>query len=68
MSAPRWTKSSYCDSAGLDCVEVAVCTAPAPSVRVRDTKFPAAPTLAVTPRTWSGFINGIQRLASTDSP
>ncbi|CBG72159.1 conserved hypothetical protein [Streptomyces scabiei 87.22] len=68
MSAARWTRSSYCDSAGLDCVEVALCTAPVPSVRVRDSKFPVAATLAVAPGTWTGFIDGIQRLPSADSP
>jgi len=38
MKVPNWIRSSYCDSAGLDCIEVAACISPIPAVWVRDTK------------------------------
>ncbi|MFI1736665.1 DUF397 domain-containing protein [Streptomyces sioyaensis] len=68
MSAPRWIRSSYCDSAGLDCIEVAAYPEPTPSVRIRDTKVSLGPTLTVAPRTWARFIDGIERLAPDGSP
>ncbi|WP_369391543.1 DUF397 domain-containing protein [Streptomyces sp. CG1] len=62
MSAPHWIRSSYCDSAGMDCVEVAAHTGPIPSVWIRDTKVQQSPPLVVAPRTWSMFIAAIERL------
>ncbi|GAA2997218.1 hypothetical protein JCM13580A_43120 [Streptomyces drozdowiczii] len=42
---PHWTRSSYCDSAGPDCVEVALPAGPAAqAVRLRDgVALPAGP-------------------------
>ncbi|WP_326688323.1 MULTISPECIES: DUF397 domain-containing protein [unclassified Streptomyces] len=67
MTAPLWIRSSYCDSAGLDCVEVASCDTPAPLVWVRDTKSPRDPLLAVAPQAWSEFVSDIARLSNTSS-
>jgi hypothetical protein len=59
MRAPRpdlstvlWRKSSYSNSDGGDCVEVAACPG---TVHVRDSKDPAGPTLAFGPAAWSAF-------------
>nr|WP_078894561.1 DUF397 domain-containing protein [Streptomyces sp. CT34] len=62
MSPLRWTRSSYCDSAGLDCIEVALAASPAPTVCVRDSKDAFSPTLAIEPTAWSEFVNAIERL------
>ncbi|MFE0190708.1 DUF397 domain-containing protein [Streptomyces sp. NPDC058989] len=48
-----WHKSSYSGSAGGECVEVAV----APGmVHIRDSKDLDSPTLSVSPRSWSLFV------------
>ncbi|NED10537.1 DUF397 domain-containing protein [Streptomyces sp. SID9124] len=52
---PHWTRSSYCDSAGPDCVEVALPPGPATGVLLRDSKAPALPALAFEPTAWSAF-------------
>ncbi len=48
-----WFKSSYSDTEGGACVEVA--TAPA-TVHVRDSKNRTGPHLAFTPAAWSAFV------------
>ncbi|MGW3424912.1 DUF397 domain-containing protein [Streptomyces phaeochromogenes] len=60
--ALQWTKSSYSGSEG-ECLEIAIAQtalalAPAtPStIHIRDSKTPTAPTLTVTPTTWSAFL------------
>ncbi|MEU5819698.1 DUF397 domain-containing protein [Streptomyces sp. NPDC047803] len=59
---PHWTRSSYCDSAGPDCVEVALPAGPAaPVVRLRDSKAPALPALAFAPAAWSAFTGSVSR-------
>ncbi|MER5543340.1 DUF397 domain-containing protein [Streptomyces sp. NPDC002589] len=68
MNTPPWVRSSYCDSAGLDCVAVAACPDPAPSVWVRDTKVPLGRPIVVEPRTWSRFVDSIQRSTPADLP
>ncbi|MFD3937246.1 DUF397 domain-containing protein [Streptomyces sp. NPDC058611] len=55
-SPMRWFKSSYSSSQGDNCVEVAAC---ADAVHVRDSKVTAGPELAVAPRTWTAFVNGV---------
>ncbi|WP_371598411.1 DUF397 domain-containing protein [Streptomyces sp. NBC_00564] len=53
MSADlNWFKSSYSGSEG-ECVEIAI--APA-TIHIRDSKTPTAPTLTVTPTTWTLFL------------
>ncbi|MGW3934626.1 DUF397 domain-containing protein [Streptomyces phaeochromogenes] len=56
--AMQWTKSSYSGSEG-ECLEIAITqTAPATptTIHIRDSKTPTAPTLSVTPTTWSAFL------------
>lgn len=51
----RWFKSSYSDGEGGQCVEVA----PSPrAVRVRDSKNPGGPQLALSPGSWAAFLAG----------
>ncbi|MER7396471.1 DUF397 domain-containing protein [Streptomyces sp. NPDC000151] len=48
-----WFKSSYSGSQGDSCVEVA--TSPG-TVRIRDSKAPEGPQLAVTAHAWAEFV------------
>ncbi|MFE9435941.1 DUF397 domain-containing protein [Streptomyces sp. NPDC006640] len=50
-----WRKSSHSGGAGGECVEVA---ASPRAVRVRDSKNPAGPQLALSPGSWSAFLAG----------
>ena len=52
----HWFKSSYSDSGGGDCVEVAFDIARDTTVRLRDSKVIDGPTFAVTPTTWTAFL------------
>jgi hypothetical protein len=52
----RWVKSSYSDSEGGACVEVALSAA----VHVRDSKIPAGPELHVSAPAWSAFVAAVQ--------
>ncbi|MFF5919208.1 DUF397 domain-containing protein [Streptomyces flavochromogenes] len=49
----HWFKSSYSDSGGGDCVEVA--TRPH-AVHLRDSKQSDGPTFTVEPAAWSAFV------------
>ncbi|MEW2073756.1 DUF397 domain-containing protein [Streptomyces sp. NPDC012403] len=51
-----WFKSSYSDSEGGNCVEVAVNG----TVHIRDSKSPTGPELRVTASTWSAFLAAVQ--------
>ncbi|MYW09458.1 DUF397 domain-containing protein [Streptomyces sp. SID2563] len=62
----QWTRSSYCDSAGPDCVEVALPPGPATAVRLRDSKAPSRPPLAFAPDAWTAFTGSVERLGSRD--
>jgi hypothetical protein len=53
MSELAWRKSTYSDSSGGDCVEVA---AGAASVHVRDSKRAGGPVLTVPPVVWDRFL------------
>ncbi|MGQ4486594.1 DUF397 domain-containing protein [Streptomyces sp. SAS_281] len=57
----HWTRSSYCDSAGPDCVEVALPSGPAAAVRLRDSKTTSRPALAFGPAAWSEFTGHVGR-------
>ncbi|MDQ1037014.1 hypothetical protein QFZ75_003430 [Streptomyces sp. V3I8] len=48
----HWFKSSYSGNQG-ECLEIALTPS---TIHIRDSKTPAAPTLAVTPKTWSVFL------------
>ncbi|MEU7058869.1 DUF397 domain-containing protein [Streptomyces sp. NPDC046197] len=54
-----WFKSSYSDNEGGACLEIATT---AHTVHIRDSKDhrPGAPTLAVTPTTWSEFLRTVR--------
>ncbi|MFJ9372910.1 DUF397 domain-containing protein [Streptomyces sp. NPDC101455] len=49
-----WFKSSYSGSDGDNCVEVAQGTQ---GIHVRDSKDRQSPELALSPTTWSDFVN-----------
>ena len=51
-----WIKSSYSDSEGGACVEVALAT----TIHVRDTKAPAGPELHIAAPAWAAFISAVQ--------
>jgi len=54
LSAATWIKSSYSDSNGGNCIEIAP-GFPA-AVPVRDSKTPDGPTLLVSRQAWSAFV------------
>ncbi|OUC96461.1 DUF397 domain-containing protein [Streptomyces swartbergensis] len=49
----RWVKSSYSDSEGGACVEVALSAA----VYVRDSKTPASREVHITAAAWAAFVS-----------
>ncbi|MEV0320828.1 DUF397 domain-containing protein [Streptomyces sp. NPDC050658] len=51
----KWFKSSYSDSEGGACVEIATCPT---TIHVRDSKLPPeqGPRLALPPAAWSAFL------------
>ncbi|SBU97410.1 protein of unknown function (DUF397) [Streptomyces sp. Ncost-T6T-1] len=51
--ALTWSKSTYSGSEGGDCVEVATCPH---TVHIRDSKDLTVPALAVSPDTWTSFV------------
>ncbi|MEU8958422.1 DUF397 domain-containing protein [Streptomyces sp. NPDC048518] len=53
-----WFKSSYSDSEGGACVEVALDRGE--SIRIRDSKLPASPEITVTAPAWSAFVGAVQ--------
>lgn len=53
VDALEWHKSSYSDSAGNNCVEVAEATS---AVHVRDSKAPEGPSLTVPRSGWAPFL------------
>ena len=56
-----WFKSSYSDTEGGDCVEVATCPS---TIHVRDSKNAAGPMLSIPPAQWTAFV----RHASDSTP
>ncbi|MFQ6145252.1 DUF397 domain-containing protein [Streptomyces seoulensis] len=57
-TAYTWTKSSYSGSEGGECLEVA--TTPR-SIHIRDSKTPdAAPTLRLSPTSWTAFTDSLK--------
>jgi hypothetical protein len=54
---PDWIKSSYSNSEGGACVEVAL----APTTHIRDSKNPTdGPQIHVSAATWTAFITAVQ--------
>ncbi|MFD4873300.1 DUF397 domain-containing protein [Streptomyces sp. NPDC058420] len=60
MSNVTWRKSSYSNSDGGACLEVAD-NAPAPVVPVRDSKNPEGPALTLLASAWSAFVVAVRR-------
>jgi len=58
MSRLVWFKSSYSDSSGGQCVEVAQTPA---TVHVRDSKVPDGPNLHIAADAWSTFLTDLTR-------
>jgi uncharacterized protein DUF397 len=58
LSAATWTKSTYSDANGGDCIEIA------PGipgiVPVRDSKNPTGPTLLIQRRAWAAFVAAVR--------
>ncbi|GHJ99040.1 DUF397 domain-containing protein [Streptomyces sp. NPDC003753] len=52
MTDLAWFKSSYSDSSGGDCLEVASTD----SIHIRDSKTPQLPYLTVSPAAWTRFL------------
>ncbi|NEB02070.1 DUF397 domain-containing protein [Streptomyces sp. SID13726] len=57
MTELTWHKSSYSDSSGGDCVEVATTSA----IHIRDSKTPDAEHLTVSTTTWASFLTHLTR-------
>lgn len=53
LKPSEWTKSSYSSNDGPECVEVA--NTP-DAIRIRDSKHPHGPQLAVNPAAWTDFL------------
>ncbi|MCW5253416.1 DUF397 domain-containing protein [Streptomyces sp. SHP 1-2] len=53
--ATVWFRSSYSDTEGGQCLEIAR----ARSVRVRDSKAPTGPVLTVSRSAWAEFLGGV---------
>ncbi|MEU6352387.1 DUF397 domain-containing protein [Streptomyces sp. NPDC047072] len=51
-----WFKSSYSDSEGAACLEVAF----ASRVHVRDSKNPSGPELHLAPSAWKAFVSAVR--------
>ncbi|MCX4420614.1 MULTISPECIES: DUF397 domain-containing protein [Streptomyces] len=51
--ALSWRKSTYSSGSEGDCVEVATCPT---TIHIRDSKHTPGPQLAVSPTTWTEFV------------
>lgn len=51
-----WRKSTYSSGGSGECVEVATCACPEPSVRIRDSKDPEGPVLRFASDAWAAFL------------
>jgi hypothetical protein len=62
LSRVTWLKSSYSNSSGGSCVEIAILAGAAGEhdIAVRDSKDPHGPALAVTARQWRDFTAAIK--------
>ncbi len=62
LSRVMWRKSSYSNSSGGSCVEIAVLTDAVGehAIAVRDSKDPHGPALTFTAREWRAFTSAIK--------
>ncbi|MFJ8107079.1 DUF397 domain-containing protein [Streptomyces sp. NPDC096132] len=66
LSDALWTRSSYSNGDGGNCVEVA---ANIPGlIPIRDSKLPHGPTLLLTPTAWSSFLAAMHSPAPRPLP
>ena len=54
----RWSKSSYSNGSGGECVETT--TLDRSAMAVRDSKDPCGPVLTFGPDAWRSFLDGIK--------
>ncbi|WP_370414162.1 DUF397 domain-containing protein [Streptomyces fradiae] len=59
LSAATWRKSSYSNTSGGNCLEVAVNAAGL--VPVRDSTRPTGPVLVLTAAAWAPFVEAVRR-------
>ncbi|MBT2409569.1 DUF397 domain-containing protein [Streptomyces sp. ISL-12] len=52
MPEVKWTKSSYSEASGNNCVEIAEL---GPTILIRDSKHPHHPRTTVSRTTWTAF-------------
>ncbi|WP_067021392.1 DUF397 domain-containing protein [Streptomyces dysideae] len=57
MTELAWFKSSYSDSGGGECVEVATTSA----IHIRDSKTPDTRHVTVSPTTWANFLTHVTK-------
>ncbi|MFF5567276.1 DUF397 domain-containing protein [Streptomyces sp. NPDC012623] len=57
-AVPQWHKSSYSNSTGGECVEVADLAVA--GVSVRDSKRPLGPLISVRRSAWDGFLGAVR--------
>ena len=62
LSRATWRKSSYSNSSGGSCVEIAMLTVARgkQDIAVRDSKDPHGPALTFTARQWRAFTTAIK--------
>ena len=61
LTAVTWRKSSYSNSDGGACLEVADnFPAPTPLVPVRDSKHPHGPALILPAAAWAAFVTAVR--------
>ncbi|MFF8025942.1 DUF397 domain-containing protein [Streptomyces sp. NPDC007896] len=51
--ALSWRKSTYSGDSSGDCVEIATCPT---TIHIRDSKHTSGPQLALSPTTWTEFV------------
>ncbi|MET9773026.1 DUF397 domain-containing protein [Streptomyces sp. NPDC006367] len=64
LSEALWTRSSYSNGDGGECVEVA--EGIPGLVPVRDSKVPEGPALVLTARAWAPFVAALRRGTLTE--
>jgi hypothetical protein len=65
LSSAKWRRSSYSNTTGGECVEVAALQA---QVAVRDSKIPDGNTLTVSTGAFVAFVEGVTRSRRGSSP
>ncbi|MEV7087748.1 DUF397 domain-containing protein [Streptomyces sp. NPDC093085] len=61
LAHAQWTKSSYSEGNGGQCLEWAPAHTASGAVPIRDSKNPHGPALTLAPDAWAVFVAGVQR-------